>query len=155
MFAQAKTLVLLGVLTAILVGLGGSIAPSLAVPFVILGIAKNVGAWSFAALFAPVAAGLIQLSISRSREFHADATGAGFSGDPDALADALERMQAVAARVPPAHEVPATASLFIVNPATALGRVASWFSTHPPIDERVRRLRALTGLHGAPAVSAR
>jgi heat shock protein HtpX len=94
------------------------------------------------AVVAPVAATLIQLGISRSREFLADEEGARLSGDPEALALALEKLELAAAHVPGAAQ-PATASLYIVNPLLGLGGLAGWFSTHPPMRERVARLRAL------------
>ena len=93
------------------------------------------------ALVAPIAASLVQLAISRSREYVADATAAGLTGEPDALATALERL-AFAAEHRPARVEPATASLYIVNPLTG-GTLASLFSTHPPMEERIARLRAL------------
>jgi heat shock protein HtpX len=96
------------------------------------------------ALVAPVGAALIQLGISRSREYLADETGARLSGDPEALARALLKLER-AARVTRPHATPATASLFIVNPFGAMERVGRWFSTHPSTAERVQRLLALTG----------
>jgi heat shock protein HtpX len=93
------------------------------------------------ALVAPVAASLVQLAISRSREYVADATAARLTGDPEALATALEQLTFAADRVP-ARVEPATASLYIVNPLTGSG-LASLFSTHPPMEERIARLRAL------------
>jgi heat shock protein HtpX len=95
------------------------------------------------ALVAPVVATLIQLGISRSREYLADETGARLCGDPDALAQALVKLEQSAAVIP-AQTAPATASLFIVNPFGAAERVAGWFSTHPSTDERVQRLRSLS-----------
>jgi len=102
------------------------------------------------ALIAPIAATLVQLGISRQREFLADATGAELSGDPEALARALEKLQ-TAARSVPGEAEPATASLYIVNPFPGLAGLAQWFSTHPPMEERVRRLRSRSrpGLRGA------
>jgi heat shock protein HtpX len=96
-------------------------------------------------LLAPIGATLVQLGISRSREYLADETGARLSGDPLALASALEKLQASAEAVPAhAEGAPATASLFIVNPFGAIGAgLARLFSTHPPAEERIRRLRAL------------
>ncbi len=95
-------------------------------------------------LLAPLGATLVQLGISRSREFLADETGARLSGDPLALARALEKLQR-AAEAAPSEASPATASLFIVNPFGAvLGGVARLFSTHPPAEERIRRLVALS-----------
>ena len=98
-------------------------------------------------LLAPIAAMIIQLAVSRSREFGADATGAQFSGDPVALASALRKLEAYARRTPPATRNPSTAPLFIVNPFRAgIAGFARLFSTHPPTEERIRRLRALAGL---------
>jgi heat shock protein HtpX len=90
----------------------------------------------------PLAAGLIQLSISRSREYQADESGAKLSADPLALASALRKLEAVSQRVPSPVAQPAFAHLYIVNP---LGRqaLAGLFSTHPPLDERIRRLEAM------------
>lgn len=97
-----------------------------------------------AMLVAPLAATLVQLGISRSREYLADERGARISGDPLALADALERLQRSAERVPTQARTAATASLFIVNPFGAVASgLAKLFSTHPPAEERIRRLRAL------------
>jgi heat shock protein HtpX len=93
-------------------------------------------------LVAPIGATLVQLGISRSREYMADETGASLSGDPLALASALDKLQREAEAAPAAVE-PATASLHIVNPFGALGGLAGLFSTHPPAEERIRRLRAM------------
>ena len=94
------------------------------------------------ALVAPIGATLVQLGISRSREYLADETGARLSGDPLALASALEKLHREAEQVP-AQAEPATASLYIVNPFGATGGLTRLFSTHPPAEERIRRLRAL------------
>ncbi|MBX3162623.1 MAG: zinc metalloprotease HtpX [Deltaproteobacteria bacterium] len=94
-------------------------------------------------IMAPIAATLIQLAISRSRELHADATGAKLSGDPEALASALMKLERGAQAIPAQHVAPATASLFIVNPFGALDRLSRLFSTHPPTAERVRALREM------------
>jgi heat shock protein HtpX len=93
------------------------------------------------AIVAPIAATLVQLAISRAREYQADATGARIAGRPSGLASALEKMEMASgmARMEPA---PATAHLYIVNPLRG-GGLASLFSTHPPIQERVARLRAM------------
>lgn len=93
-------------------------------------------------LVAPIAATLVQLGISRSREFEADRSGALLSGDPEALARALEKLEAGAHAIP-AQVEPATASLFIVNPFGGARTVLRLFSTHPSTEERVRRLRAM------------
>jgi heat shock protein HtpX len=99
-----------------------------------------VGALSMVIL-APIAASIIQLAISRQREYSADATGARISGSGNALADALERLQA-GAQAMPMQVNSAAEPLYIVKPFSGSG-IASLFSTHPPIEERVRRLRAL------------
>jgi heat shock protein HtpX len=91
---------------------------------------------------APIAATLVQLGISRSREYLADESGARLAGDPEALAGALERLHLRAERVPGAVQ-PATASLFIVNPFAGASGLVKLFSTHPPIEDRVSRLRAM------------
>ena len=99
------------------------------------------------ALLAPIAASLIQMAISRSREFEADRGGAEISGDPHALADALGKIDAYARGIPMpvAEEHPATAQMMIMNPLSG-GGIASLFSTHPATEERVARLRAMAGL---------
>lgn len=93
-------------------------------------------------IVAPIAATLIQLGISRAREFQADAGGARILGDPLPLASALEKLEWAAGRVP-MHASPAAASLYIVNPLRG-GSVLKLFSTHPPTGDRVARLRAMT-----------
>ncbi len=94
-------------------------------------------------LVAPLAATLVQLGISRSREYLADDAGAELSGDPDKLADALAKLQHYAERIP-ADVAPATASLYIVNPLSSVqARMAKLFSTHPPIEERIERLHQM------------
>lgn len=98
------------------------------------------------ALVAPLAATLIQLGISRSREYLADETGADISGDPAALARALVKLERATVSGP-VEVVPATASLFIVNPFGSLQAVSKWFSTHPQTHERVERLLAMTRSH--------
>ncbi|HEX6845077.1 MAG TPA: zinc metalloprotease HtpX [Actinomycetota bacterium] len=97
-------------------------------------------------IVAPMAAAVIQMAVSRSREFQADETGAYLSRDPDALASALRKLDLAARQVPPPQSLsPAEAHLFIVNPLAALrGRgISSLFSTHPPTEERVARLEAI------------
>ncbi|MCG3172145.1 MAG: Protease HtpX [Myxococcota bacterium] len=92
-------------------------------------------------IIAGIGAMLIQMAISRSREYLADETGGRISGDPEALALALEKLEMGVHAIP--HEAaPATASLFIVNPLSGRS-LLEWFSTHPPIPERARRLREL------------
>ena len=94
-------------------------------------------------LVAPLAAGMIQMAVSRSREFQADESGAILSQDPEALASALLKLEQTSKRVP-APVNPAQAHLFIVNPLRG-GGVASLFSTHPPTEERVKRLQQIAG----------
>ena len=97
------------------------------------------------ALLAPLAASLIQMAISRAREYEADRGGAEISGDPNALADALGKIQMYAeGRIPlgPAEAHPETAQMMILNPLSA-GGIRGLFSTHPPTEERIARLRAL------------
>jgi heat shock protein HtpX len=98
------------------------------------------------ALLAPLAASLIQMAISRAREFEADRGGAEICGDPDALADALAKIDAYARGIPmPVAEAhPATAQMMIMNPLSG-GGIAGLFSTHPPTEERVDRLRVMAG----------
>jgi heat shock protein HtpX len=101
------------------------------------------------ALLAPLAASLIQLAISRAREFEADRGGAELSGDPRSLASALQKIQAYARGTPliAAERNPQTAQMMIVNPLHG-GGVASLFSTHPSTEERVARLLAMAGAAG-------
>jgi heat shock protein HtpX len=90
-------------------------------------------------IVAPLAAALIQLWISRTREYEADATGAKTTGDPYALARALQKLDAYSKRIP-MEASPSNAHLFIVAPLLGSGGIASLFSTHPPMKERIRRL---------------
>jgi heat shock protein HtpX len=92
-------------------------------------------------LLAPIAATLIQLAVSRQREYAADATGAEVSGNPESLASALLRLEE-GAKAMPMQVNQATEPLYIVKPFRG-GGIASLFSTHPPIEERVRRLRQM------------
>jgi len=89
-------------------------------------------------ILAPLAATVIQMAISRSREFAADATGAQIAGSPYGLADALRKIEAVARRVP-LQANPATAHMFIVKPFSG-GGLAGLFSSHPPTEARIRAL---------------
>jgi heat shock protein HtpX len=95
-------------------------------------------------ILAPIAAVLIQLAISRGREYDADRGGAELSGDPRALADALAKIDRYAKGLPleTAEMHPATAHLMIINPLSG-GGIAGMFSTHPPIAERIHRLLAM------------
>jgi heat shock protein HtpX len=100
-------------------------------------------------ILAPLAAALLQLAVSRQREYLADATGAQLLGRAEPLANALETLERGAQAVP-LNVNPATASLYMVNPLPR-GGVATLFMTHPPLEERIRRLRQLDGV---PSVSA-
>jgi heat shock protein HtpX len=93
------------------------------------------------AIVAPLAAMLVQLAVSRSREFQADATGARLAGRTWGLSKALEKLE-MAAHAVPMHANPATAHLFIVNPLSGQA-LMKLFSTHPPMHERIARLRAM------------
>ena len=108
----------------------------------------------FAWILAPIAAAIIQMAVSRSREYQADESGAYLSGDPEALASALRKLEATTRQVPaPATVSPAEAHLFIVNPLAGRRGVgfAGLFSTHPPTDERIARLEAIRAqIGGAP-----
>lgn len=92
-------------------------------------------------IITPLAATLIHMGISRSREYLADAGGAEIHGDPMALANALRKLER-GAQLSQLHTSPATASLYIVNPFSG-GGLLSWFSTHPPTAERIARLEAM------------
>jgi heat shock protein HtpX len=93
-------------------------------------------------ILAPLAATILQLAVSRQREYLADATGASFIGDPNPLANALETLERGTAAIPlPVN--PSVATLYIANPLSKHG-VSGLFSTHPPMEERIRRLRALS-----------
>jgi heat shock protein HtpX len=104
-----------------------------------------IGEIAFAVL-APIAAALIQAAVSRSREFQADESAAKLIGTGEPLAQALEKLDAYALRIP-ANIDPNQASAYIINPLSAQARgrggVSKWFSTHPPTEQRVARLRAL------------
>jgi heat shock protein HtpX len=92
-------------------------------------------------IVAPIAAMLIQMAISRSREYAADRGGAKIAGNPQHLADALKKLHMASQRIPMKAE-PATAHMFIVNPLTG-GGIRKLFSTHPPMEERIARLEQM------------
>jgi heat shock protein HtpX len=104
-------------------------------------------------IIAPMAAMIIQMAISRSREYLADATGASFVGNPEGLARALEKLGAYSKRLP-MNANPSTAHMFIVNPLSGKS-VMSLFSTHPPLEERVARLRGSRSSGGGEIDSGR
>jgi heat shock protein HtpX len=93
-------------------------------------------------IVAPIAAMLVQMAISRSREFEADKGGAGIAGSPTGLSNALLKLEKGSQMIPMTDARPATAHMFIVNPLTG-GGLMKLFSTHPPIEERVQRLNDL------------
>ncbi len=92
-------------------------------------------------ILAPIGAAIIQMAISRSREFQADATGAAICGHPRSLASALQQLESFNRRRP-MQVNPATAQMYIVNPLAG-GQLANLFSTHPPLEERIKRLSVL------------
>jgi heat shock protein HtpX len=107
----------------------------------------------FMALLAPISATIIQLAISRSREFGADSSGARITGDPLALASALRKIEAYSRGTPPATANPSTAHLFISNPFQRGAGVTSLFSTHPSTAERVRRLEGMVSARAHASLS--
>jgi heat shock protein HtpX len=96
------------------------------------------------AVLAPLGAMMVQMAVSRSREYLADETGARFCGKPEALARALEKISGWSRQVP-MHASPATAHMFILSPLTG-GGLLSLFSTHPPVEKRIERLLAMRGI---------
>jgi heat shock protein HtpX len=107
----------------------------------------GIGGLIVAGILAPIAATMIQLAISRTREYQADASGAKLTHHPLYLASALRKLEAANERMP-LDANPATAHMFIVNPLNA-GGITRLFSTHPPIEERIRRLEEMAA--GRPA----
>lgn len=104
------------------------------------------------AILAPIMALIIQMAISRSREYMADAGGAQILGNPLPLASALEKLEWAAGRMPMDEARPATAHLYIVNPV--LGGLANLFRTHPETHKRISRLRAMANRSGNTAIAA-
>lgn len=105
---------------------------------------SNIVGLILMAILAPIAATLIQMAISRSREYLADAGGAKISGKPYGLAGALEKLSRASQAIP-MNANPSTAHMFIVNPLTGRS-LMNLFSTHPPIEERITRLRSMRPL---------
>ena len=108
----------------------------------------NIFGLLFMIIIAPLAAMIIQMTISRSREYGADRVGSEICGNPVFLANALRKLEAIAKRTPMKINeatTKATAHMFIVNPLKG-GGLIKMFSTHPPIEERIKRLEAMTGI---------
>jgi heat shock protein HtpX len=95
-------------------------------------------------ILAPIAALILQLFLSRTREYSADETGARMVGQPYGLISALQKLGAYNKRIPTTALAPATAALCIVQPFFGLGGLTSWFSTHPPLEERIAALREMS-----------
>ena len=106
----------------------------------------------FVAIVAPIAAMIIQMAISRQREYQADASGAKLSGNPLALASALKKLSAGVKQNPMQNPHPTTAHMFIVNPFSGKSMM-TLFSTHPPLEDRIKRLEAMAS--GTTAVEGR
>lgn len=97
------------------------------------------------AILAPIGAMLVQMAVSRSREYQADASGARFCGRPESLARALGKIAGASKRTAPIEATPATAHMFILSPLSGKGMM-SLFSTHPPVEKRVEKLLAMRGV---------
>lgn len=138
--------ILIGAIAAVLAGAIAWITQSMMFGMLFGGRRNNESGLLaiLAIVLMPIAASIVQLSISRTREYQADKTGAKTTHDPDALADALEKLERGVA-VRPMTVNPATAHMYIVNPLAGLRgqNFSNLFSTHPPIDQRIKRLRQM------------
>ena len=138
--------ILIGAIAAVLAGAIAWITQSMMFGMLFGGRRNNESGLLaiLAIVLMPIAASIVQLSISRTREYQADKTGAKTTHDPDALADALEKLERGAA-VRPMQVNPATAHMYIVNPLAGMrgANFSNLFSTHPPIDQRIKRLRQM------------
>lgn len=148
--------VLIGTIGAVLAGAVGHIASMLQWTAILGGGGdeeEEGGGGLSAILFAVVAglgATLLQFAVSRAREYGADARAAELTGDPEALARALYRLEHGKELIPATVATPATASLYIVNPFAGGARgLARWFSTHPASEDRIRKLLAMRGMRAA------
>jgi heat shock protein HtpX len=136
--------ILIGAIAAMLAGAIAWVTQSMMFGMLFGGRRNNEnGLLALAAIILmPIAASIVQLSISRTREYEADRTGAKTTHDPDALADALAKLES-GVRMRPMQVNPAAAHMYIVNPLAGLKgqNFSGLFSTHPPIEERIKRLR--------------
>ena len=104
---------------------------------------NNIGLIMLVSILAPIAAMIIQMSISRKREFMADEAGAEFSGNPLYLRNALIKLENYSQAIPMENQNPATANMFIINPLANLGKFQDLFRTHPATEDRIRELEKM------------
>ena len=104
---------------------------------------NNVGTAMLLSFLSPIAASIIQMSISRKREYMADRAGAEFSGNPLYLRNALQKLESYSHNIAMNRQDPTTAHMFIINPFSGLGNLKNLFSTHPSTDDRIRELEKM------------